>query len=164
MEKSNLMMIVIIVLLVALLGTVVGVTIYAFNLVQNMEQAGARGDWDREPRHLTVDEINRVMVGSDIITNLATDGPGVGNVVRTQVVVGYDNTQGRESEDISQRIESNITFIRTAALESLSTRTSQELSTRHGREALAAELLLTLQEEFMTNMIVEVSFYEWIIQ
>ena len=164
MEKSSLMMIVIIVLLVALLGTVVVVTFYALNLVQDME-AGLyyAQTWDRTPRPTRPDEVNRVMVGGAIITNLASETGGVGPMARIQVVVGYDNTQGRDSDAIAELIEEQMTHIRMTALDSIGSRTYRELSSRDGRLDLADEILQTLQNDFMTNMIVEVGFYEFIL-
>ena len=165
MEKGNLMMIVIIVLLVALLGTVVGVTFYAFNMVQQMEAAG-QGllDWDRTPRELHIDEINRVMVGDAIITNLATDPGGRSGTARIQVVVGYDNTQGRESDDMSQLIADNLSSIRMTALDAIQSRTYQDLIARDAMRNLGDEILERVKNDFRTNMIVEVRFYEWIVQ
>ena len=165
MEKGNLMMIVIIVLLVALLGTVVGVTFYAFNMVQQMEAAGqGLGDWDRTPRELRIDQINRVLVGDAIITNLASDAGGSSGTARIQVVVGYDNTQGRESDNIARQITEQLTTIRTIALEAIQNSTYQELTARDAMANLGADILLSLQNQFMTNMIVEVRFNEWIVQ
>ena len=163
MEKSNLMMIVIIVLLLALLGTIVGVTFYAFRMVQNMEQAAQ--DWDRTQRDLRPDEINHVHIGAAIVTNLSTDTPGgvANSMARVQLVVGYDNTQGRESSDISQVINEQMTLIRMMALDALGSSTYGELTSQDGRSALSRRLLLDLQNEFMTNMIVTVGFYEWMI-
>jgi len=166
MEKSNLMMIVIIVLLVALLGTVVGVTFYAFNMVQNMEQAATRAaeGFDRTPRQLTPEEIGRVMIGDAIITNLATDDGRSGGTARIQVVVGYDNTDGRESDEMRERLEEQITYIRMVAMDRIGSRTFVELTAPGARERLSEEILEILVNEFMTNMIVEVGFYEWIVQ
>jgi len=164
MEKSSLMMIVIIVLLVALLGTVVGVTFYAFSMMQNMESATQEtAGFDRTPRQLTPDEIGRVPIGDSILTNLATDSGGSGRVARIQVVVGYDNTQQGESDAIYTRINEQMDFIRMEALASIRNRTYQELSARDGMDSLAAEILETLQNEFQTNLIVDVRFSEWIL-
>ena len=163
MEKSSLMMIVIIVLLVALLATVVFVTFYAFNLVQNMEAGMNQAAWDRTERDPRPDEINRIMIGEPIITNLATETGGIGPMARIQLVVGYDNTQGRESTDISNAINEHMTHIRMLALDSIGSRTYRDLSARDGRQDLAEEILRTLQNDFMTNMIVEVGFYEFIL-
>ena len=164
MEKSNLMMIVIIVLLVALLGTVVGVTFYAFNMVRTMEEQAATAGFDRTQRALHPDEINYVMIGEPITTNLSTEaGTMSNNMARVQLVVGYDNTQARDSITISQLIDSQMTYMRMVALESISRRTFTELTVQGGRDALIAELLETFQNDFRTNMIVSVGFYEWLI-
>ena len=165
MEKSNLMMIVIIVLLLALLGTVVGVAFFAFNMVQGMEAASAGAGFERQVRTLHPDEINHVMVGSEITTNLANEGGSISNhFIRAQLVVGYDNTQGRDSENAAELIEENMTAIRMMAIDSISSRTFAELSSPGGRIALQDELLYALQNDFRTNMVVSVGFYEWMIQ
>lgn len=166
MEKSNLMMVVIIVLLVALLGTVVGVTFYAFNMVQSMERAAAQGalGWEREVRTLRPDEIGRVTVGDAIITNLATEGGGSGGTARIQVVIGFDNTQSRESQDTYAMINEHISHIRNVALASIQGRSYNEMTSRDAMRDLGDELLERLQNDFQSNMIVEVSFSEWIVQ
>ena len=165
MEKSNLMMIVIIVLLVALLGTVVAVTLYAFNMVQNMETMAAHdGGWDRSVRTLLPGEITYVMIGDPITTNLSTaDGGARGNLARLQLTVGFDNTQGSESDDMATRLEEQAVSIRMMALDIVGNRTIDELSAQGARDVLAAEILEILQHDFRTNMIVSVGFYEWLI-
>ena len=166
MERSSLMMVVIIVLLVALLGTVVGVTFYAFSMVQNMEaQAAAAGiGFERQVRPLGPDEITYIMIGEPIATNLATEGGTVSNhIARVQLVVGYDNTQQAESAEAAQLINEHMTAIRIMAIESIGSRTFQELTASGGRAALADELLYSLQNDFRTNMIVSVGFYEWML-
>jgi len=164
MEKSSLMMIVIIVLLVALLGTVVGVTFYAFNMVSSMETATqTAGGFDRSQRTLHPDEIGRIVIGDVIITNLATNAGGFAGHARVQVVVGYDQTQERDSANVSELIHEQMDYIRMIALASINNRTREELAARDGMETLAAELLETLQNDFRTNMIVSVGFSEWII-
>ena len=164
MEKSNLMMIVIIVLLVALLGTVVGVTFFAFNMVRTMEAQVLEGGFDGTQRPVRPDQINHVMIGEPITTNLATGAGTISNhMARVQLVVGYDNTQGRESDNIAALIDSQMTYLRMVALDSIANRTFAELTTQGGRDALTAELLEAFQNDFQTNMIVSVGFYEWLI-
>ena len=162
MEKSNLMMIVIIVLLVALLGTVVGVTFFAFNMMRSMEAQAA--EFERAQRYLHPDEITHVMIGDAIVTNLASEAGTISNnIASVRLVVGFDNTMGRESETVAELINEHMTYIRMVALASLGSRTFSELNNQGGRDALSAELLETLQNDFRTNMIVSVGFYEWII-
>ncbi|MCL1998320.1 MAG: flagellar basal body-associated FliL family protein [Turicibacter sp.] len=165
MGKSNLMMIIIIFLLVVLLGTVVGVAFFALNTVQNMEAAAAAAaqGFDRSPRQLRPDEIGRFMVGEPIVTNIANEFGSANPVTRIQIVIGYDLTRGQESTDIAQTIEENIIHIRTVALNTIGSRTYQELTASDGMANLSAELLDRLQNDFGTNLIVEISFYEWII-
>ena len=164
MEKSSLMMIVIIVLLVALLGTVVGVTFFAFNMVQQMEAAGPPElGWDRTPRELRPDEINRVMIGDAIITNLASDTGRSSGTARIQVVVGYDNTRGSDSDEISRIITEQMVHIRTVSLAAIQNRTYSDLVARDAMSSLGAEILERLQGDFRTNLIVEVTFFEWIV-
>ena len=164
MEKSSLMMIVIIFLLVALLGTIVGVTFYAFNMVQNMEAQAAGFGFERQVRVLHPDDISYIMIGEPITTNLAAEGGAIGNhMARVQLAVGYDNTQGRESNEAAQLIQENMTVIRMMAIDALGNRTFQELSTQGSRNELAYELLYSLQNDFRSNMIVSVGFYEWMI-
>ena len=167
MEKSNLMMIVIIVLLVALLGTVVGVTIYAFRMVQSIEaQAdGTRGPgFDRNVRPIYPEEITHVLVGEPITSNLVSATGGHSNhIARVQVVVGYDNTRSAESEEVAQMIEDNMITIRLMAMDMIARRSAAEMTSIDGRDALRDELLTALQNDFRTPLIVSVGLYELIV-
>ncbi|MCL1986593.1 MAG: flagellar basal body-associated FliL family protein [Firmicutes bacterium] len=161
MEKGNLMMIVIIVLLLALLATVIGVTFFALNTIGSIQQDAFQAGFDTTPRVLAADEISRVPVGEAIITNVINETTSRDSTVRIQVVVGYDNTQEADSTAISDLINEQTIFMRSVALERIRARSHQELAAPGGMEALSAELLEIFQNEFRTNMIVSVDFYEW---
>jgi flagellar basal body-associated protein FliL len=161
MEKSSLMSVIIIVLLVALLGTIVGVTIFAFSVINNFDAAQQLEGFDRTPRQLLPSEIGRVTMGEPILTNTAAEGGGVGRVVRIQFSVGFDNTQASDSTEIEQMLEDHMDYIRAMALASIRNRTITELSDRDGMRLLGDELLETLQNDFRTNMIVAIYFNEW---
>lgn len=166
MEKSNLMMIVIIVLLVVLLGTIVAVTVYAFSAVQNLETTMQTGtEFDRTPRTLLPTEIGRIPVGEPITTNLAApaESSSPGRMARIQVVIGYDNTLGQESDEMAIVLTEQMDYIRSLVLEHIRERTSEELSGREGMNLLSSSILETLQNAFRTNVIVGVYFNEWVI-
>ena len=164
MEKSNLMMIVIIVLLVALLGTVVAVTVFALSAVQEIGTSIHADDgWDRTPRTLLPTQIGRVSIGDPITTNLAADAGSPSRHIRVNMSIGYDNTQGRESEEKAQMIEAQMDYIRSIILESLRTRSYNEISARDGTRLLQDEILDALQNQFQTNMIVGVFITDWLV-
>ncbi|MCL2398214.1 MAG: flagellar basal body-associated FliL family protein [Defluviitaleaceae bacterium] len=162
-SKGNLMMVVIIVLLVALLGTVVGVAIFAFSAVQDLGSVAANVDFDRNPRVLLPNEIGRLPVGEPIVTNIS-GGVGSSGIARVQAVVGYDQTQGSTSNEMARTLDEQMDFIRGVVIESINSRTYAELSGTEGMRNLSAEVLETLQNAFRTNMIVDVTFREWVIQ
>jgi flagellar basal body-associated protein FliL len=163
MEKSSLMMGVIILLLVALLGTIVGVTIFAFSVIRNFDATAQQplDGFDRTPRQLLPGEIGRVTMGDPILTNAANENGGVGRVVRIQFSVGFDNTQGSDSTEIETMLDDHMDYIRSMALASIRNRTLSELSDRDGMRLLGDEILETLQNDFRTNMIVAIYFNEW---
>ena len=164
MEKSNLMMIVIIVLLVALLGTVVAVTVFALSAVQEIgASVHADDSWDRTPRTLLPTQIGRISIGDAISTNLAADAASPSRHIRVNMSVGYDNTQGRESEEMADMLAEQMDYIRSIILESLRARTYSEISARDGTQLLQDEILLALQHRFQTNMIVGVYITDWLV-
>jgi flagellar basal body-associated protein FliL len=163
MERSSLMMVVIIVLLVALLGTIVGVAFYAFNMMQNIDAQTALVDRG-QVRVVRPEDVGRIPVGSAIITNIVSETGASGRVARIEVVVGYDQTDGRNSEEIARRINGQLDYIRSIALQSIRTHTYEELSRIDAMDNLSEELLEALQNEFNTNLIVAVTFNEWIVQ
>ncbi|MCL2015236.1 MAG: flagellar basal body-associated FliL family protein [Defluviitaleaceae bacterium] len=163
MEKGNLMMIVIIVLLLALLATVIGVTFFALSTLGNIQQEQHLAGFDTTPRALAANEIDRVLIGDSIITNVANETTGRTSTASIRVVIGFDNTQESESAAISELINQQTIFIRSVALERIRSRTYQELAAPGGMESISAELLEIFQNEFRTTMIVSVDFYEWIL-
>lgn len=164
MERSNLMMVIIIFLLVALLGTIVGVLIYAFSMFQNMDGDGFGLNWDREMvRELRPEEINR-MVLEHTTTNVPNENGTITHAARIQVVIGYDNTQRRESDDIRERLEQQRVLLQSTALSIISRTTQETLNAPNGRDLLADAILEALRDAFNTHLIAEVTFLDWFVQ
>jgi flagellar basal body-associated protein FliL len=163
MERSNLMMIIIIFLLVALLGTIVGVLIYAFSVFQGFDEDG-RPPWDREAirRELEPEEINRIEL-SHTLTNVANEDGSITHVARIQVVIGYDNTAGRDSNDIGERLRNQTLFLQSTVLSQISNMTREVLAGPHGREVLRDALLETLRDAFNTHLIADILFLDWFV-
>lgn len=163
MERSNLMMVVIIILLVLLLFSIVGVAVFAFSAMQDLGNVTAiHQEFDRSPRALMPNEIGRLPVGEPVVTNVS-GGIGGSGMARIHAVVGYDQTQGNASSEIARTLDDQMDFVRSIIIESINNRTYDELSGTEGMRNLSAEVLYTLQTEFRTNMIVDVTFREWVI-
>ena len=166
MEKSKLMMIFIIVLLLALLGTVVAVSLYVMSMVRNMDGGLAGLGQPTRPsptRVLTAEEINNITIGSPLTTNLAYRDGGGRRMIRAQIMVGYDSTQGSDSAAVRSLIENEAEFIRAVLLMEISNSYYEELSASGGRAILADRILRRLQDEYNNNLIVQVVFIDWII-
>jgi len=165
MEKGNLMMIVIIVLLVFLLATVVGVAFFAHSAIANINQeAQTRDPFDNTPRVLRENEITRISIGDSIVTNLAADGGGSsGRMARVSVAIGYDNTQGSNSAATATLINEHREVIQSIVLAAIRNTTYEEMSDRYAMDRLSAEILQTLIDGFENNYIVAVTFTEWML-
>lgn len=166
MEKSKVMMIIIIVLLVALLGTVVGVAFYIMNMVRNTQTTPNEytATTDHITKHLKPEEITKVSLGDSILTNLAKGEDGKSYIARIKVLVGYDNTVKKESDAFAEVLTNNMEFMRSIALSCLRNSTYEDLTSDGGESALADRIKTMLQSEFDTTLIVNVYFDDWLIQ
>ena len=166
MQKSNLMTIVIIVLLVAILATVVGVGIYGFTMFRNMEAGRVEiAPWERDlaPPTLRRDEISEISIPA-ITTNLSSGSAGRDRIVRVKVSVGVNNTLGQESNMMMQMLGEREVTLQSIVLSVVRTRTHEQLLEPGGDEALLQEILVTLQEDFQSNAIVGVYLNEFLFQ
>jgi flagellar basal body-associated protein FliL len=165
MEKGKLMMVIIMVLLVALLGTIVAVAVIAFPLLRGIQQQDpVYGDMDFRPGPpvLSVEDIKRVEIPQNL-TNLARETEGRDRFIRVQTAVGIDNTQGRDSEKMVAVIENDVDFIQSIVLDELRNTTYEELSQPGSHSQLAERILYRIQTEYQSNMIVAVYFLDWLI-
>ncbi len=163
MEKGKIMMIIIIVLLVVLLGTVAAVSVYVLSLINEQNVAQEEGtDGVTSVKALTVDEKTLVLLGETITTNLLPDEDGKVHIASIHVQVSIDNTTD-ESEAFITLFNANIAAARFIALDIISNRTADELNATDGKAYLSDLIKTRLQEEFNSMLIVDVTFYDWLI-
>ena len=163
MEKSNLMLIVILVLMVALLATVVAVAIFAAGALTNISNDPVMmAGFEQAPTTLTPDQTRSIQIGDRIVTNIIGE-TGRDAVTSIQVSVAIDNTRDVESVEFYNLMTEQMDFLRMVALSSIRRFTAEELTAADGMNRLAAEILDALTVSFRTNMIIEVRFTEWAI-
>jgi len=160
MDKSKLMMTIIIALLIILLGTVVAVTLYLINFVGDgdtvIPEAG--------PAHvLSVTDLEPISLGDLITTHLAYGADGRVRMIRTGITVGIDTTgNAAEYTTFISDFTHRINFARGLAVTTLNGLTYDQIRTPEGQLMTAEMILNGLQELFETNLIVNVTFYDWL--
>ena len=164
MEKNKFMMIIIIVLLVAMMGTIVAVSLYVLGFVQNQSLDAEGGRTPQAIRKLTIEEVSNINLGDPIRTNLRKDPDGRPRYVVFSIDIGYDNTQGKDSTDIAFLINMNITRARSLALRTAYSKSYADLDDPDGFAMLETEIKEKLQELFESSLIVDVNIYDYIIQ
>ena len=164
MDKSKLMMTIIIALLVLLLGTVVGVTLYLINFVGTGDGDAAIGY--RPPTNvLTIMDLEPIVLGDGIIvTNLATGADGRARMIRANVVANIDTTRdAAEYEEFVREFTHRISSARGLAVTIFNGLTYDQVRTPEGQAMVAEMIRNTLQEAFNTNLIVSIVFDEWVL-
>ncbi|MDR3240158.1 MAG: flagellar basal body-associated FliL family protein [Clostridiales bacterium] len=154
MEKNKVMMITIIALLVILLGAIVSVSLYAFRIVGGQrEEAPLAAD---SAIRLSVDQIEKVPLVSPISTNLLADRDGAAHYVKLNLAVGVNATDKKESPKMVESLASNEIVTRDIILAILRNRTYSELNQPDGQELLKDDIKTKLQEEYGSNLIVQI--------
>lgn len=160
MDKSKLMMVVIIALLLMLLGTVVGVGVFLITRVSEDV------NWT-EPQPPGVTE---VIMPADLITvslgtmtaNLALGPNNRSDNVLVEVDVGLNAmVDDSEFEKFYAVFNRGIPIARAEVLDVFVSRTYYEVRTSEGRAETAEIIKLRLQDAFGSNLIVSVSFSEF---
>jgi flagellar basal body-associated protein FliL len=162
MEKGRLMMVVIIILLVALLGTVVGVAFFVLREVQNMGLGNDPGRLGNIPSpNIRAEHITRISAGDSIVTNIGDANSS--RFARFQVQVGIDNTQGTATVDAERIIREQVDYIRTVALEYVARTPMEDLMDVEARSHVRTSIKEHLARELNLDLIVDVTFSEWLI-
>lgn len=157
MEKGKAMMIVIIVLLVILLGTIFGVSFYAFKTL-NSPEANNTLKPVNSGKVLTPSEIYTYQLASPIAVNLAVGADGSEHSASVEVGIGIDNTDKKESPAFITLIESQEVVVRDVVISVLRSKTIEQMSQPDSQEAIKQEILEKLCMEFNTNLIYDVYF------
>jgi flagellar basal body-associated protein FliL len=147
-------MMVIIALLVILLGAVGFVAYYAVT----MSNATANSDPVKviESGRLTVEQIETVSLTSPISTNLRKSDGVAAQYIKIDLSIGVNNTDKKESPRIVDSLAKNEMVTRDIVLSILRSQTYNELSVPEGQELLKDNIKRRLQEEYDTNLIVQV--------
>ncbi|MCL2223882.1 MAG: flagellar basal body-associated FliL family protein [Defluviitaleaceae bacterium] len=163
MDKSKMMMAIIIALLVLLLGTVVGVGFYLISVsggdTANFgEPQGPVVQGPVMPEHMRT-----VSLGS-MTANLALGPNNRSDNLVLEVEVGinaHESVDASELEQFYGVFNRSIPIARSEVLNVLVTRTYDEIRTYEGRQETAEIMKYRLQEAFGSNLIISVHFPEW---
>jgi len=164
MEKGKVMMGVIIGLLVLLLATVVGVSIYLFSLFGSDADHGAGGTL--QPTRVGREHIHPVSLGDTITINLASSpADRQRHAASIGVTVGVNSSGNtREFNSFLNLLNTHMAAARSVAQDAASNMTYDELRSPEGRDVLIESIMRGLKEEFDTNLIVEVVLDPFIIR
>jgi flagellar basal body-associated protein FliL len=165
MDKSKIMLFIIIGLLVALIGTVVGVAVFLMGMLneENPEDFLA----PQQPlvsNTLAMMDLEEISLGDQILTNLATDENGRSGIVRTGVVVLINATADDGSyEQFVTDFTARMGAARSVVIGVFGDLTHEELTTVEGRNAASELIRRRLQETFATSLIIQVRFSDWLL-
>jgi flagellar basal body-associated protein FliL len=165
MEKGKLMMVIIIALLVILLGAVVGVSIYVMNLINSQTTiADVVNAQSQIATSLSIDEKASMSLGDAIVTNLATGADGRKHFISVNGYIAYDIRDKKASDTFATKLTNNIHIARSIALACIISSTYEDLRDPDGMSILADRITRRLQEEFETNLIVDVYLSDFLLQ
>ncbi|MCL2707482.1 MAG: flagellar basal body-associated FliL family protein [Defluviitaleaceae bacterium] len=167
MEKNKFMLVIILAVLVLMLGTIIGVSLYVLNIMQN-QALEAEDTGNRNPqaiRKLAVEEKTPIELGEPLQTNLKTDDDGKSRYIQMLVTVEVDNTQGKESEAVITLINRYLYVARSITFNLVRNRTYADVQDNpDGVSLLEREILEALRDEFESNLIVGVVISDYIMQ
>ena len=152
---------VIILLLVALMGTTVGVSIYTLRVIESL-----RGEYPFEPigpRRISVVDIQPVDL-PPITTNVTSRDRTANRSLRVQFYVDIDNSnpRDRETQDIISAVQANRGQINSQILEILRTNYLDDIDLPGFHTVISSQVLEWMQLEFQSNLIVGLRMSDWI--
>ena len=155
MDKSKPLMIIIIALLVLVLGAISAASFFFIKSI-GKTIAGAAVSAESPVNKLSIDQIEKVPLTSPISTNLSAGQDGVEHYVKINLAVGVNNTDKNESPKMLASLANNEMVIRDIILGVLRSQTYEDLTVPEGQELLKDNIKTQLQEEFNSNLIVQV--------
>ena len=166
MDKSRLMMIVIIALLVILIGTVVGTTLFLLSGTDPAPDIFAEvPDPVHHPQRTSLMDMIEVSLGERFQTNLATGLDGRVAMVIAEVVVGLDgDAELAELEPFMLSFNARLGMARSVIIHEFGNAHFEDVNSPEGQMALAETMTRALQEQFETNLILRVFFSNWTVQ
>jgi flagellar basal body-associated protein FliL len=147
-------MIIIIVLLVILLGAVAFALIFVLRLSD--EHPNGAIETSQQSGELTLDQIEKVPLSSPISTNLLRGADDAEHYVKINLSIGVNNTDKKESPKILESLNKNEMVTRDIVLSILRNQTYEDLSFPDRQELLKDNIRTRLQEEYGSNLIVQV--------
>ncbi len=162
MEKNKIMMIVIIALLLVLIGTIAGLSMYAMRIL-GKETAAVPQD-DKKSAVLDQEKQDMVPLGDALYTNLAKSNDNQEHVIRIKLTIAVDNTDKKASPALVTLLGERTVVIKDVVIGVLRTKTYEELLTMNAQEVLREEILTKLQQEFDTNLIATVYIDDLFLQ
>lgn len=147
MEKNKLMMIVIIVLLVVLLGTIVGISFYVLNVMQNPEETEITPPPVKEVQWedlttFSVGEITRNLLPED-------DKNHILKATYSFEINTTDDTEGLFMATLNNKID----MVRSIINSVVGNITYTEVRSVNGMDRLKEQILEKVRETFQTNLI-----------
>ena len=146
-------MIVIIALLVLVLGAIGFVS---FFLMKTMGKNTPNVTAAAPAAKLTVDQIEKVPLSSPLSTNLLSGNDGVEHYVKIDLSIGVNNTDKKESPKMITSLQNNEMVVRDIVLSILRGQTYNDLTQPDGQDLLKENIKSQLQDEFNSNLIVQV--------
>ena len=166
MDKSRLMLIVIIALLVILIGTMIGTTLFLLSGNDvDPEIFVEAPDPVIHPHRTSLMELVEVSLGDRFSTNLTPGQDGRVAIVMAEVVVGIDSLADPvELESFLTAFNARQGMARAVVINEFGKATYEEINSPEGQMALAETMTRALQDQFETNMILRVFFSNWTVQ
>ena len=156
-DKNKKMMILIIGLLVALIGVVIGVAFFIISSL-NSDDTGV----EVAPIHsnvLTPADITLIPIGAPIVTNLIPGVDGRERMVSLSFSVAVNHREEDSDDGAAELIallDRTEAVVRSIGLDVVRERTFEELRSREAAALLSAQILTRIQDEFQTNLIVNI--------
>ena len=166
MDKSRLMMIIIIALLVILIGTVVGTTLFLLSGPDPDPEIFAEvPEPVHHPQRTSLMDMVEVPLGERFQTNLATGADGRIAMVIAEVVVGLDGEAPLDELDpFITSFNARIGMARSIIIHEFGNAHFDDVNSPEGQMALAETMTRALQEQFESNLILRVFFSDWTVQ
>ncbi len=166
MEKNKIMMIAIIVLLVLLLGTIVGVSVFALKYLsgKDVEDTSLNAPPAQEVKMLKPNEIEVINLQDPLNCNLLIGADNVEHIVQVKIGVGVDNTDKKKSPETIANVTANDTVIRDLAIGVIKKLQYQDLIRPDGQDILRDKLFKAIQGAFADNLIVTVYVSDMYLQ
>ena len=166
MDKSRLMMIVIIALLVILIGTVVGTTLFLLSGNDPDPDIFAEApDPIHHPQRTSLMDMVEVSLGERFQTNLATGADGRVAMVIAEVVVGMDgDADVDELGTFIMSFNARLGMARSVIIQEFGNAHFEDVNTPEGQLELAETMTRALREQFESNLILRVFFSDWTVQ